>query len=513
MGGTGQQRLMLWGIPAVLFLSAVWMMWTPSFPTLDGWTHLHTSRLLFDGHDDGVYCSNPAMVPNRVGHLVLGALQLVLPALVAERVLLAIIILGIGLGALALSRAFGAKGGGGLVLLVLPFTVNFLLVLGFHNFLLGFGMALLLAAWWVALERIDWWRTLVLLFCTLLLFYTHTMALVLFLLVAGTHECTVLIGLRQRIELRLPGARIKAMLLFILPVLPAIVLFLLFNATQRAEWGMVDRSANLRQLMDLQSLVLYGKESEEKFTYAVKLLLIAGFGIAIVGRARSDAPWKPRHCDVPLSIGVLLLVLYFVLPDSSGYASYITLRLQLMALVLLITWMAAQPNSMAITSGPVVMILLLHSSRSTHISETMAPLAERRDQLLQAADQLPNGAIVLPISTEDNWLLGHASSLLAVEREVTLLDNYECNTGYFPLVWCSGLPDALHAHVGGGDRCLGWLQGHIQQNATPRIDRIVLFGYAQDTISCGAKNLNNVLAAYFHQGYSNAYAKVYERLP
>ena len=511
MEGTGLQRLMRWGIPGIFLVSAAWMLWIPSFPTLDGWTHLHTARLLFEGHEDGVYCSNPAMVPNRVGHLVLGALQVILPTLVAERVLLAIIILGIGLGAHALAQAFGAKGGGALMLLVLPFTVNFLLVLGFHNFLLGFGIALLLAAWWVALERIAWWHTMALLVCGLLLFYTHTMALVFFLLITGTHEIAVLIGLRERKDLHVRGARIKALLLFVAMVLPAVVLFLLFNATQHAEWGTVDRSANLRQLFDLQSLVLYGKETEAKFTYAIKLLLIAGLGIAIAGRVWSEAPCKPRHGDVALLVGVLLLVLYFVLPDSSGYASYITLRLQLMALVLLIVWMAAQPISPAVTLGPVVMILLLHNARSGHISESMAPLAEKQDQLLQAAGQLPDGAITLPISTEDNWLLGHASSLLAVERDVVLLDNYECNTGYFPLVWCSGLPDALRSHIGGGDRCLGWLQQHIQQNTAPRIDRVVLFGYAQDTVSCGAKNLRDVLNTQFRPGYANAYARIYER--
>ncbi len=511
MEGAGLQRLIRWGISGIFLLSSVWILWIPSFPTLDGWTHLHTARLLFDGHDDGVYCSNPAMVPNRIGHLVLGLLQLVLPALGAERVLLAIIILSIGLGAHALARSFGAKGGSALVLLVLPFTVNFLLVLGFHNFLLGFGMALLLAAWWVSIERIAWWQTLGLLLCGLLLFYTHTMALVFFLLITGTHEVAVAIGLRERTDLRLTGRRTKAMLLFILAALPATVLFLLFNATQHAEWGSVDPGANLRQLLDLQSLVLYGKDTEAKFTYAMKLLLIAGLGIAITGRLLSETPWKPRHNDVALVIGTLLLTLYFVLPDSSGYASYITLRLQLMALVLLIVWMAAQPVFPAVTLGPVVMLLLLHNARSVHISEAMAPLAERQGQLLQAAKELPEGAVVLPISTEDNWLLGHASSLLAVERDVVLLDNYECNTGYFPLVWCPGLPDALHAHIGGGDRCLGWLRQYIDQNAAPRIDRIVLFGYAQDTVSCGAENLRDVLNTRFKPGYANTYARIYER--
>lgn len=496
------------GILGTLLLNALWILGVPCFPTLDGWTHLHTARMMLQGLPDGVYCPNPDMVPNRAGHLVLAGLQIALPPLVAERLLLSLIVLGIGYGAYALVRALGGRSP--IILLVLPFTVNFLVALGFHNFLLGLGLALLLAAWWIALERVTYIHYGAFIAATFLLFYTHTTALVLFLMLCGTHELMVMWRMRTRTDARTQKSLV-ALVQFLLAALPTVALFLIFNAGQGGEWGSVDRAANLRDLIDQRSLTLYGGEVEAKFVYAMKFIVFGALLLAIFDRSLCERPWRVHPTDLPLLIALLLLVLYFILPDSSGYASYITVRLQLMAMVLLIVWIAARPLALHTSLPFVAMALLVQYVRLDHFAETMAPLAERQDQLLLAADQLPEGAIVLPISTEDNWLLGHASSLLAVERDVVLLDNYECNTGYFPLVWCPGLPEALRSHIGGGDRCLDWLRQHIERNAAPRIDRIVLIGYGKDSVSCGAKNLRDVLSTRFAPGYANAYARVYER--
>ncbi len=507
MGAQRIDRLVHWGILLVLLLNAVWILTVPSFPTLDGWTHANTARMLMEGPVDGIFCSNPGIVPNRVGHFLLGALQAVFPALMAERVLLALIILGLGTGAYALSRSFGGRSA--TILLILPFTVNFLLVLGFHNFLLGLALALWLAAWWITRPRMTWIAYALLTLASFLLFYTHTTALVLFYLLIGMHEFAVLFGLHGTVAAQATGKRWRRPLLFTLACLPAGLLFLKFNADQATAWGAVDRTANLRELFDLRSLVLLG-DVESKFNYAMKLVLIGSMLLALYARSQRPTPLRPQFSDVPLLVGVLLLVLYFVLPDSSGYASYITVRLQLMALVLFVVWMAIQPIGRPATLAIATMVLLLQQARTNHYQKELAPLAEVRDHMLEAGDHLPEGSVVLPISTEGNWLLGHVSSLLAIDSKVALLDNYECGTGYFPLVWCPSLPEPLRMHLSGGDRCLGWLGPYIQQRTTPVIDRIVLIGYAKDNTSCGALNLRGVLNEHYRVGFANAYATVYE---
>jgi len=434
-------------------------------------------------------------------------LQLALPGLIAERILLALIIFGVGIGTYALTRAFGGRSP--LVLLVLPFTVNFLLVLGFHNFLLGLGGALLLSAWWITRERPTWLSWSLLASAALLLFYTHTTGLVLFLLITGAHELYSFFKTMGRIVEDPPNIRWRRGALFALACAPAIVLFLFFNASRSSSWGQVDHAANLRELFNLRSMLLLGHQ-EEKFNYAMKLILVGSLCMALVTRVGRERVWRPLYRDIPLFLGMALLVLYFLVPDSSGYASYITVRLQLMALILLVVWIASQPMPGMLALAPTVMVLLLQYARSQHLHHDLAPLAGPRDLLLDAAEKLPEGAVVLPISNEGNWLLGHAASLLAVQRNVVLLDNYECGTGYFPLVWCPGLPEPLHAHFANSERCLGWLPAYIESNTIPKIDRIVLFGYGQNTGSCAATDLRTKLAGYYKPGYANGYVQVYD---
>ncbi len=500
------ERLLAWAIGSLMALNAMWVLWIPAFPTLDGWTHLHTARMLFEGAPEGVYCENPGMVPNRVGHLILGALQTVLPGLIAERTLLALIILGTGLGTWALARSFGQVSP--LVLLVLPFTVNFMLVLGFHNFLLGVVLAFGSAAWWFRTPRISWTHLLVLLGASVVLFYTHTTALALFLLLLGGHELLVVFGKRDRIA-HLPGGRWGALLAVCAACLPALLLFLDFNASQQASWGEVDRTANLRDLFDLRSLVLYHYGAEEKFTYTIKLILVATALLAAFVRWRTSGPHIVPG-DLALALAVLLLALYFILPDSSGYASYITVRLQWMALLLFIVWVAVQRIPLLAALPGVAMTLLAHQARNGYISQAMAPMAERIEQVSSIATSIPEGSVVLPINMEDNWLLGHIPSLLAAERDVVLLDNYECGTGYFPYVWCSALPEQLGRHLGGGAGCLEWLPDHIQQHRLPRIDRIVVIGQNGSSDHCRTRTVQDVLVRHYRKSATNPYATVYE---
>lgn len=500
------ERLLAWAIGSLIALNALWVLWIPAFPTLDGWTHLHTARMLFEGAPEGVYCENPGLVPNRVGHIILGVLQTVLPGLIAERALLALIILGTGLGTWSLARSLGQVSP--IVLLALPFTVNFMLVLGFHNFLLGVALAFGSAAWWMRAPRISWITFLILLGASVMLFYTHTTALALFFLLLGGHELLVVFSKKDRTS-ALPGGRWGSLLAVFVACLPALVLFLDFNAAQQASWGEVDRAANLRDLFDLRSLVLYHYGAEEKFTYAIKLLLVASALLSVFVRWQNSG-LRMVPGDLALVLAVLLLVLYFILPDSSGYASYITVRLQWMALLLFIVWVAVQRIPLVAAIPIVAMTLLAHQARNGYISQAMAPMADRIQQVSSIATSIPEGSVVLPINREDNWLLGHIPSLLAIERNVVFLDNYECGTGYFPYVWCSALPEQLGRHLGGGAGCLEWLPDHILQQRTPRIDRIVLIGHAGQPDHCRMSTLQDVLVRHYRKGATNPYATVYE---
>lgn len=491
----------------MLLWNASWVVRTPAFPTLDGWTHLHTARMLVDGQTGGLYCPTPGLVPNQLGHWLLGGLQLLFPAMLAERIMLALIVLSLGVGTLLLARAHGR--GNALILLALPFTYSHLLVLGFHNFLLGTGLALCGAAWWIQKQEVRTRQFVLLAALALLLFHAHTMALMLLgLLVLGHGALSLLQG--RSAWRRLVTAS--------LALLPALVLFALFQLAQHGTMAPVDRPAVLRALFDLRMVDIYHPAAEEKFNYALKVLLTGTVATALAWRvwaaeASALRPWfVPRQNDLLLLLSAMLIGLSFLLPDSTGYAGYITMRLHLLALLLLIAWLASLPLPGWLQWVPVVGILLMHNARLGHLAEEAKATTYARDSLLEAATHLPEGAMVLPYSVEDNWLLRNAASLLAVDRRIHLLSNYEASNAYFPLQWCNELPEAMRQELGGEPRCLDWLEEHVAGERWPAIDHIVVYGGALDTTRCGANALTTTLARHFEPGFTNTYARVFHRI-
>lgn len=509
MKATGPVGPLRWLALALIAMGPVAILLAPAFPTLDGWAHLQTARMLWNGPDGVVFCPNPAPVPNQLGHWLLALLQAILPGLVAERALLAITMLLLSMGLWMLARALGGEPA--ITTVFLPFTWSIFLVLGFHNFLLGSGLALVFAAAWVWRGRAAAIPLAALVAATLVLLACHNMALGLFLLIAGAHELAVLAAaLRAKPAPRAARAAWRRLVLFAAACLPAVALAAAFTASQSTHATDLPLAAKLLQLHELRSLVLYSVDQEFRLINLLQWLLGGTLLIAAASQ------WRHRRASrggfLLLSTAVLL-VLYLALPDSVGYASYITWRLQLFFISVLVAWSASQRWPWQASVAVVLAAGLLHSARLRKALGDIAGTSAVVERVTAAAAAMPEGSVVLPIAHETNWLLGHIPSLLAAERDLIVLDNYECGQGYFPLRWCPGLPEGVHGHAAGSDHCLGWLDDHLASGAAPRIDRIVVLGWAVDTAHCGHAALARVLSERFSPVLDNGYARVHALRP
>lgn len=493
-----------------IVLNALWVLLPPAFPTLDGWAHLQTARILVDGPDGTFFCHNPGVVPNRLGYCALGLLQAALPGLLAERTMLALIVFLLGLGAWMLVRSY--DGAVWWLVLALPFTYNVLLVMGFHNFLLGTALSLAFAALWAGQHRMTWAKTLLFVAGSFVLFYTHTLAVAVFFLITGMHEAWVAAGVSRREELRSSGSRSRSLLWFILACLPAAIAVLAFNTQQENAWGAFDPASAFRSMREMGHLVLYGKYDEDPFISIIKWVLLTSLAMALWLRWRNRER-KLRTGDQLLASAALFMALAVMLPDSIGYGSFLHFRLQLLGAICFIAWLAVQRVPLWMRLPPALAMLMLHGWRQHYVDERAGAFAEVQSKVLDAANSIPEGSVVLPIATEGNWLLAHVGSLLAAQRRITVLENYECDQNYFPLVWCTDLPEPFYRHLMGHNTCLDWLEPHVADHASPAIDRIVLLGYAVDTVHCGHANANRTLERHFRKTFDNTYARVYERLP
>lgn len=63
-------------------------------------------------------------------------------------------------------------------------------------------------------------------------------------------------------------------------------------------------------------------------------------------------------------------------------------------------------------------------------------------ELVLAGNYIDAESIVFPITISDNFIFGHISNYLGVEKSIVITDNYEAGLIDFPIVWnYSEIPD------------------------------------------------------------------------
>jgi hypothetical protein len=149
------------------------------FPTLDGPAHLYNANLIHEllASDQGViqnyFCFRSAQFTNWTGQLIMIFFHLFLPAWIAEKLLIIIILVGLPYA----FRGFIQRLGGErslLTYMIFPFTWTPLFFNGFFNFLLGSIFTFVILLLWVSPHFRPGFRQWILLF-------------LLFLLAAGSH--------------------------------------------------------------------------------------------------------------------------------------------------------------------------------------------------------------------------------------------------------------------------------------------------------------------------------------
>jgi hypothetical protein len=139
-------------------LAAIWCV--RGFLTQDGPAHLYSAQVLLDSLRpdspyQAVYEVRWQPLPNWAGHLALMGLLAVLPAWVAEKVLISATFVLPAIGTFWLrGRVAGWKGAPTAALLCALLSLNYLWLLGFYSFLLGAALfPITLGVWWSGRDR------------------------------------------------------------------------------------------------------------------------------------------------------------------------------------------------------------------------------------------------------------------------------------------------------------------------------------------------------------------------
>jgi hypothetical protein len=475
------------------------------FPSQDGGEHINNANILRRYFTPSgalfreYFVLNRNPDPNWLGHAILVILMSVLPSNLAEKALLTVYVVAFPVSVRYALRAIRPDAGW-VAVFSFSFVWNFLVHMGFWNYALSLPLFFFVVGYWTY-HRSDFGlrQSVALTALSLLLYFAHPVSYTLAVAyIALLGACltliqgVLLVGTRQFTVRGLwKGVRHRLATPFY-ALSPSLGLFLAFVGRRPSDWGPPGPDL-WKRLRTLDSLIAY-QESEVRLTTAVVWVFVAT-GIALllfkVWRRRITA-W-----DGILAMVAVVIALYFRVPEvMAGGGSFVSHRLNLMAYLALILWFGAQTYHRVarwVVYGVVAALSVVltayrlpkYAELNDYLAELMSaePYIERYSTFLpliysyQGLD--PSGYF---LSTRTGPFI-HVTGRIAASRNAVELENYEANTGYFPMIWRHERNPYVHISVAPGT--VSSLPPSVDFLSYPaktkgRVDYVLLWNYRPD---------------------------------
>lgn len=492
------------------------------FPTLDGPAHLYNatlvSNMLFDNNEllNKYFTFNSIPVPNWSEYIFLMFFKIFLPAYRAEKIILILYVVGYAFAfrhlILTLSPANVF-----LSYLVFPFIFSFLLFLGFYNFSLAVVFLLLSITFWIKFERTGFTkkRGIILFFLFNLTYFSHLFSffwLLIFICLYMAMQFILNIIHKEDNYRNLIFACSKKILFFLIVSFIPIIFMLMYFHTNPAYQNKyyIDKVELIGWLKNIRPIIALHFQKEEAFTKKLIYLLGGLLSIVIYNKISSISfigkTMKEKGVaflksfvnitDVWLIAAVLLLYLYFHLPDGDGAIGYVSVRLGYFFFIFLVLWISTQPLPKWLCIISAAVSLYCHFKLNNFYTKEEEKLNQVALECNNASEQISSNSVVLPLNFSDHWLHGHYSNYLGIDKPMVILENYESSLGWFPLKWndkeipITRFGNWNMRHIS----CLSWNRGIEEQSSVHNIDYVFILGdWETKTDSCAIeikKNLN-----------------------
>lgn len=511
------QKIKTWAEPLIFLLvvlvNASVLVIHPLFPTVDGPAHLYNAHLISEllrGGEGAIYdffMLNPQPIPNWMGHFLLVFFGWFLKAALAEKAVLLIYAIGFPLS----FRYFLQRVSGRTLpaFLVLPFVFSYLFYHGFYNFLLGLVFMFLTLGYWY---RNDWnglrpKKIIILFLLFTTLYFSHITLFAFAGLILGLH--ILVLSLVKKTGLKSAFKQLSSLLLAtFIPLVFAVVYTI--GSHHQTVYKYLDLDTLSRWIKEAGIIISVNKTVEMPF--AQKLMYLF-FGIAAIGlfvrfvhfENHLRQSWQQRiftlrswlaKGDFWLLIFLILVAMYLKLPDADGAAGYISARISLLLFLFLIVWLSTLKISNGIWVLLAIAVVYLNFGLTKFYKETSYKLNYVAGQVVEISNHLPENSIVLPLNFSDNWLHAHFSNYLGIEKNIVILENYEANTEYFPVLWNHAkMPHLQLRGSDGGEGCYRFVKN--KENAPREISHIFVIGHLENRQSDCAIITRNLLEANY----------------
>ena len=504
---------------SILLINIAFLFATRFYPSMDGPAHLYNSNLikhllLKDDFIREFYQINTIPIPNWTSHFILSFSHLFFPGWLAEKFLLIFYVCGLAISFRLLIKSL-KPGNLALSVFIFPFIYSYLFHLGFYNYSLSFIFFFLTLSFWLNNYKTN--QLSMYLITGTLLLATYFSNILTFGFLGVTLGCVVIY-----IELKSDSRDIKQMILRLVKqlgllavsALPSLILMFVFfqgitfpHSTQKN-----DINELIQWIYDVRPLIIYLYQEEAVYTQLIFYVLLSVFFISLILSNKVEIKDKPLNLNqVILWFPVCLtLVLYFVLPNDSN-AGMMSDRLGLLFFIYLIIIASSRNLPVKIMSIFYVIIIFLNFSLLIKYNTTLSNLDKDAVMISESAKYIEKNKVVLPINLSDNWLETHFSNYLGVDKTVVILDNYEAEVGWFPIIWNSNSPSIL---LGERNSLNGQtIHENKNSNIKRQVDYIFLYGNISKREDNTWKELNEIIASEFKLEYEseNKYIQLYKK--
>jgi hypothetical protein len=412
-------------------LAPVWAFTV--FPSQDGPAHLENANIIrrYDEPAHALfreyYSLRGRLEPNWAGHLALVGLMRVFEPRTAEKVLVTLCVLALPLAARYAMSAFPSRDPWP-ALLLMPFTLSWFVHMGFYYFSLSLALFLVAVGYWLRhQERLQAREILTLGALALALHFTHLVSLIAAAAVTG-----LLAACRRS------AALVAKTIAAFLPALALTGLFFL-----ERPWQSYPASPPAEQLRKLSRLdpVLVSFGDAEAPASAALFWAIAALAGALLLRKAARRTVGPH--DALLVATAAMTALYVYAPGGAANGGYVSPRLAVYPVFLLLMWCAAEgaPRVLrvaAAASATAIAVLLLLVRLPTY-----REVDRGFGEYLAAGALVKPDTVLLPLRQGEPRARGeahsdrvdvflHAGGHIAVQKNVVQLVNYEARTGHFP---------------------------------------------------------------------------------
>lgn len=463
------------------------------FYTYDGPAHLHNSyllsQLLFDQSAflSSWYEFNPNPEPNWTYYFLTVPLMQLFSVAWADKITLSIYVLLFAYGYRRTVLQLEQPLAGWLAWPVFFFIYHFNFMLGQYNF--AFSMA---AFWWM----LSYWLQLLGKETTgrwlgfggwmYLAYFSHLVGFA-----AGGLAAGVLLLFPSLPKHRFKWTTLLKLLGLSLPLLSATAWFFIQKQAGAAHvW--VDPAELWQRLLSLQVLKVFNPNSETMAFIALWLLLGAGFVLyAFSFRAK-----RPAYHSLWL-LGGCLLLLYFVLPDQTAGAGYISTRFALLCTMVLVLAASLQWQASLWWSISITMLIAGQAYLGLYYGRNEVELGKDMAEFQEAKPHLLRQAVVQQLNYSPGWLHEHFTEGIFAP-EVVHLNNYEASNSYFPLRWKRMVYDryqSLSMPLGQWPPCIDSAT-LAQSNSLPQPDQLLRWYYSGPRNAC-----DSLMAQFLTENY------------